>query len=286
MQALHIVSALLVGAVVGCITNWIAIKMLFRPLKPVMLGRFRVPFTPGIVPKRKDALAEILGRAIVDKFFNADDLELVFRSDAMADAFADCAVSLFTDDGFRLGDIKLIGGGADQELYRRLRDELCVRVQGAMLRADLPGLLTAEAGRLLENRAGISRLLPLLAEPLKERLEKFILTESRPVILPILDDELRELAALPAAEITSALFPDAGALRDAARSLHQQFMLRYVRPIVESIDVGGMITEKVRQMTAGEVESLVLTVVNRELRYVVLLGAVIGMLIGAVNIFT
>lgn len=68
MQIPHYISSPLVGGIVGYITSWIAIKMFFLPRKPVMIGRFRLPFTPGIVPKRKDALAEILGNAVVEKF--------------------------------------------------------------------------------------------------------------------------------------------------------------------------------------------------------------------------
>ncbi len=128
-------------------------------------------------------------------------------------------------------------------------------------------------------------MLPLITEPLAARLEKYVLEEGRAVILPILDDEFNELSALPITDITGTLFPDPLALHTAICRLHQQFMGRYVRHIVESIDVGGMITDKVKLMSSGEVETIVLTVVNRELRYVVLLGAVIGMLIGAINIF-
>ena len=62
-------------------------------------------------------------------------------------------------------------------------------------------------------------------------------------------------------------------------------MAKHVRPIVERIDVGGMIAEKIVQMTSEEVEDLVLAVVKRELRMVVWFGALLGAVIGAVNIF-
>lgn len=293
MQFLHYVSGPVIGAVVGYITNYIAIKMLFRPTKPVMIGRFRVPFTPGIVPKRKDALAEILGRAIVDKFFNADDLEIIFTSDTMTDTFADCVIKQLEDEKFMLSNIQLKLNRIDSGLYKRLQDELCIRVQAAMLRANLPVILDSVAGKMIEKRSGSSglgktvyeELLAVFTEPLAEKLEKFILTEGRSAILPIINDELSELGAAPISELVSNIFPDPAKLHQAARELHMSFMSKFVRPIVESIDVGGMITEKVKLMSALEVEGLVLDVVNRELRYVVLLGALLGALIGAINIF-
>lgn len=293
MLFLHYISGPLIGAVVGYVTNYIAIKMLFRPIKPVMLGRFRVPFTPGIVPKRKDDLAEILGRAIVNKFFNADDLEIIFKSESMAGAFADCAVALLTDKSTRLIDIRRSIDKCDDHLYKRLRDELCIRIQASMLRTDLPALLADEVNKAIENRLGNTRfrkvvneeLLPYMKGAISGKFEKFILGESRAVILSIIDDEFNELGTIPTADISAALFPDITVLNMLARNMHHAFMVKYVRPIVESIDVGGMITEKVKQMSPVEVEGLVLDVVKRELNYVVLLGALLGMIIGAINIF-
>ena len=87
-------------------------------------------------------------------------------------------------------------------------------------------------------------------------------------------------------ELTAQLTgDDDDALHDALTRLYLRFMSHHVRPIVESIDVGGMITEKIVLMSSEEVEDLVLTVVRRELRLVVLFGAFVGALIGAVNIF-
>ena len=62
-------------------------------------------------------------------------------------------------------------------------------------------------------------------------------------------------------------------------------MRKNVRPIVESIDIVTQITEKMNLMSAGEVESLVLDIVARELRMVVWFGALLGAVIGTVNIF-
>lgn len=54
----------LVGAIIGYVTNAIAIKMLFRPLRPWYIGRWRVPFTPGILPRQREKLADNIGRMV------------------------------------------------------------------------------------------------------------------------------------------------------------------------------------------------------------------------------
>jgi uncharacterized membrane-anchored protein YjiN (DUF445 family) len=54
----------LVGAAIGYITNAIAIKMLFRPLGEIKFFGMRLPFTPGILPRRRHRLAESIGAMV------------------------------------------------------------------------------------------------------------------------------------------------------------------------------------------------------------------------------
>ena len=37
-----------IGAVIGCFTNFIALKMLFRPYQEVKIFGRKLPFTPGM----------------------------------------------------------------------------------------------------------------------------------------------------------------------------------------------------------------------------------------------
>ncbi len=54
----------LAGAVIGYTTNWIAIRMLFRPLYEKRLLGLSVPFTPGVIPRGKERLAVAIGEAV------------------------------------------------------------------------------------------------------------------------------------------------------------------------------------------------------------------------------
>ena len=62
----HLITVLIltiVGALIGWITNILAIKLLFRPLKPI-----KIPFTPfvilGLIPKRRSELAKVIGEVV------------------------------------------------------------------------------------------------------------------------------------------------------------------------------------------------------------------------------
>lgn len=66
-----------VGAAIGALTNRIAIAMLFRPYAAVRLGRFRIPFTPGVIPANRAALAAKIAHTFEANLFSGEDLHSV-----------------------------------------------------------------------------------------------------------------------------------------------------------------------------------------------------------------
>lgn len=72
----HLITVLIltiVGALIGWITNILAIKLLFRPLKPI-----KIPFTSfvilGLIPKRRAELAKIIGEIVAHELISVDEM--------------------------------------------------------------------------------------------------------------------------------------------------------------------------------------------------------------------
>ncbi|MCA1022593.1 DUF445 domain-containing protein [Halobacillus litoralis] len=63
-----------IGALIGGVTNSLAIKMLFRPYRAIYIGKFRVPFTPGLIPKRQNELARQLGKMVVNHLLTPEGI--------------------------------------------------------------------------------------------------------------------------------------------------------------------------------------------------------------------
>lgn len=61
------------GAVIGYGTNYLAIKMLFRPHNPIYIGKMKLPFTPGLIPKEKTTLAKQMGE-ITEEYLLTEDM--------------------------------------------------------------------------------------------------------------------------------------------------------------------------------------------------------------------
>ena len=65
----------LLGAIIGYVTNRIAIKMLFRPLNPKRLLGVRVPLTPGVIPRNRYDLARTIGRMVSEQLLSPQALK-------------------------------------------------------------------------------------------------------------------------------------------------------------------------------------------------------------------
>ncbi len=63
-----------IGALIGYLTNRIAIKMLFRPLKPVKCIGMRLPMTPGVIPSRRHELAANMGEVVGDHLLTSQEV--------------------------------------------------------------------------------------------------------------------------------------------------------------------------------------------------------------------
>ncbi|WP_018753380.1 DUF445 domain-containing protein [Paenibacillus sanguinis] len=72
---LYILVSILVAAFVGGVTNHFAIKMLFHPRNAVHIGKLHVPFTPGLIPKRRDDIALSLGKVVSEYLVTVEGLQ-------------------------------------------------------------------------------------------------------------------------------------------------------------------------------------------------------------------
>ncbi len=68
-----------IGGVIGYCTNDIAIKMLFRPYRPIYLGKQRLPFTPGLIPSNQERLAQRISDTIMGSLLTPEELQNLAR---------------------------------------------------------------------------------------------------------------------------------------------------------------------------------------------------------------
>ncbi|MCK4837239.1 MAG: DUF445 family protein, partial [Desulfobulbaceae bacterium] len=75
----------LIGAFIGYLTNYVAIRMLFRPLKPWRLFSIRIPMTPGVIPAKRHDLAQNIGRMVGDHLLTSQDVGKALSRESFQD---------------------------------------------------------------------------------------------------------------------------------------------------------------------------------------------------------
>lgn len=146
----------LIGAAIGGVTNHLAIKMLFRPLKPIYIWGKQLPFTPGLIPKRREDLAIQLGRTVVDHLLTAEGIRNKFKEPAFLkdlEKWAEAEVcKIFESQKTLLGWLEDFGvSEAEDKLEKKLMtfiesryEELLGQVRSKTLAETLPQELLAK----------------------------------------------------------------------------------------------------------------------------------------------
>jgi uncharacterized membrane protein YheB (UPF0754 family) len=123
------------------------------------------------------------------------------------------------------------------------------------------------------------RLEKLLEEALTERVEEL---SSKPLKeLPAVENFIRgELAKL----IGNLLEKHGREISEMAAEKLLQVIEAELPVIMESLDVENLVKERINSLPIEEVEQIVLRLIADELKYITLLGGVLGAIIGAVQI--
>ncbi len=67
----------IISALIGWLTNWVAIRMLFRPARPVRILGIRIQ---GLIPARQKEMAQKFGEVIEKNFFSHEDLSNILEN--------------------------------------------------------------------------------------------------------------------------------------------------------------------------------------------------------------
>jgi len=151
------------GALIGYFTNYVAIKMLFRPLKPYYIFGRRVPFTPGLIPSKREKLAEAIAKVVKENLLTEEVIRKRLNEEEIKRSLKSLA-GRFIDELLLNGDVyvrEFLERIGDEELGNLVDFELVEeKVEGAV-----EGILNRINGKSLEE---------LLPSSLKKRFWSFI----------------------------------------------------------------------------------------------------------------
>lgn len=283
------------GALIGYFTNWLAVRMLFRPYYPKRIGKLVLPFTPGIIPKRKPALAKAVGEAVGGQLFTTEDMAAALASDSAKDKIADYAVALWKEAGEKTAEEllnRIVAEDKQTALKSAAEEFISDKVFCAVERADIGAVVAREGMKAVkEKKASLGmlsmfisdELLSSLAAKLSDGVNAYVGRNGRQFIKEAVRGELEKALNSPLSALTERA--DEQSVRLAACHIYEKAVKRAVAELAESVDISAAVEAKLNEMDVKELEKLVLSVMKRELKAIVDLGALIGFILGIIMIF-
>ncbi|MDD6213771.1 MAG: DUF445 family protein [Firmicutes bacterium] len=303
MGFIEFISGPIIGAAIGYFTNYIAVKMLFHPYKPIYIGKLKLPFTPGIMPKRKPALAKAVGNAVGKNLFTSDDLKKILTSSDITDKVTDIMIKKMNksdlehseSDNYKSADV-LLGNIMNIEELNQMKDDisefLSDQLMDAIRKVDIGAVIKDQSANIFDNMQDSLGMLsmvlksgmiePVLSE-ISEKLNCFITEHGKEKAKPAIREQIEELSGCPLQEIYSNF--NKNILKKILIAAYSSIASDFINNISGNIDIVTIVEKKVADMDVKDLENLCMSVMKKELDSVVNLGAVIGCAIGILNIF-
>lgn len=321
IEATYIIAPLL-GGVIGYITNDIAIRMLFRPHKAKYIMGVHVPFTPGIIPKEKGRIADAIGGVISENLMNKDVLERYLLSEEMVGKVR-LAVEEFIKTqkhnqetvkeflGNYLSDDEIatisqnVNESITKQTYTKLSDASVgekvahiaidhvaekLSIDGAQeLLAGLGGAMRGLGGMAVGLFGGniVARFLGMLREPaehfLANNINTMLKNNGKEIVSNMIDGEVEGFLNKSVCSILEGHDDQLEQSVNTVESIYRTVISDHLPKILESIDISKIVRERINEMDVNETEKLIFQVMDKELKAIVRLGALLGLVMGSIN---
>ena len=323
METTYFIAPLL-GGLIGYITNDIAIRMLFRPHKAKYLFGIHIPFTPGIIPKEKGRIAEAIGGVISENLMNNEVLEKYLLSDEMIGKVRSAveefistqqqnqeSVARFLGHYLSKDEIDSIAQNINQSITKQTYEKLAdssvgdkvahiaidhvaqkLTIDGAQeLLSGIGGALGGLKGMAAGLFGGniVAKFLGMLREPAEHFLAKNINTMLRDngeeIVSNMIGGEVDNFLNKPVCKLLEGHEEQLVQTVDTIESIYRSIITEHLPKILESIDISKIVRERINEMDVNETEKLIFQVMDKELKAIVWLGALLGLLMGCINCF-
>lgn len=284
----------LIGAVIGFFTNMIAVKMLFYPRKPVYVLGHQLPLTPGAIPKGKARLARSAGKIVQNELFTREDISGRLLTEEVEKPLIDKMMSILDANIRETGAVMTGSAEKYDKLEKDFTELLSFKITDAIKRMDIPVTIHKEGKAMLLEHVLNSRLLSLVVtdsmidrvmDAVSEKMEEFIDAKGPEMVSGITASRIHDLGDRTPLHVLELAGYDPEFVRNKITAAYRESVVNAVNSALRRIDVAKVVEDKINSMAVEELEKGVLTVMKTELKLIVDLGALIGLVIGSINIF-
>ena len=289
-----------VGAVIGYITNDIAIRMLFRPHQAKYIMGIHVPFTPGIIPKEKARIAGAIGKAVSENLMNREVLEKSLLSDDMLkktsnaiDEFVttqsgnDETIEQFALHYLSSDDINAMRSDVTGGIVKLVTAKLQNSDLGSSIAHMATEHVMEKTRNSLAGRLGAEMFIQPLAQPIEKILAKHIneilQNNSQQMIQDLVNKEASELMDMTMSQLTTGRDEQVEQIKRGVLNAYRTIIIEHLPRILQDIDISTIIEQRINEMDMNEAEAIIMDVMKKELRAIVWLGALLGCIMGTIN---
>ena len=290
---LPLLFSIFMGALIGYATNALAVEMLFRPFTPKYIGGWRLPFTPGLIPKEQGRIADSLGELIETELFSPEIL-----SDALNTPEAKAAISAWLDQLFSAASTSekcprelLIQTFGEKE-YIQKRENLSALLSGYFVQKATEAKLGESFARQLSRRAG--EKLPFLpSEGLEEiyvnTLGKLVDRELKKSLPEIIQQYVsREAGTFLGSPLSVTLHKheqELPRLKTSLMGLIHTAVVGALPQLLGSGEIKRLVVKRINSLDPKELNALLKRLMKKELAAIEWLGALLGGILGAITYF-
>ncbi len=289
----------LIGALIGYCTNYIAVKMLFRPYEPKYLFGHRLPFTPGIIPKSKDRIAGAIGTTLVNHLLTPETLKSYLLAPDLKQKIAGTVNSVIereTADDRKVRDVitYYMDGEEFDQLAEREEAAVSEMLTIKMLDLDLGSIVGESVLRAIREKQDTSWAAKFMTEnfihslisKISEKTNEIVVEEGPGMIQNLIHRESSELQEKTMGELFTRLKGTGIDIGEKVVQGYEVVLDRRMESILNAVDFSRIAREKISAMDPRQLEQLTLSVAKKELSAIVNLGALIGFVLGLLNLLT
>ena len=300
-----------VGAIIGFVTNVVAIRMLFRPLKEIRFLGVRLPFTPGILPKQRHKLAQSIGAMVERELLTPEILRLRLARDDVRGQIKN-ALSLFTEKFLNKTPNELLEGrenilaqritGAFETLYPSFSGSLVNFLNRDEIRRELEArgrvfltqiflqLNTLQRFFLAAGQYDLTlqEKMPEIIEKLIENVEDLLRDDKiKRLLVGTVSSSFGEI--IGGQKNTGVLFnvsaDDKKKLDDYLFDKLMSAADGQIENMLSSINIKALVSDRIDSLDMLRVERIILDVMADQFKWINIFGGILGFLIGAFQAF-
>ena len=286
-----------VGAIIGYFTNYIAVKMLFRPFKPVYIWGRRLPFTPGMIPKSKNRIAKAIGNAVAEKLLTPDAIEENLLSDEIKNGISEKVNHLVERERQSqrlIGEVTedFIGREQLENFMAKSEAKVSLFITEKVVEMNVGQIVADQVLESIREKKKSSFFAKFLTEdfinsmvsPVAEKVNAVVITKGSRLIGSKIDEEFKNLQNKTVGEVVGLLDNSEMNYGVAVSKVYERVVRRKLVSVWETVDISGIIQDKMDKMEPQEVEDLILSIAKKELKAIINLGLLIGFILGCINL--